>query len=125
TLLIGIACFMALGFLLCGINIMTSKVQFMLNEYVIGILNLFGGVIFLPSLLPSWGQAISSALPVTYFLNSIRFSFLHDNLSFDAATNLLYLAVTMVATVFIGMLVFRFAMYRARKEGLIDKKEEY
>ncbi len=123
-LLLGIVCFMGMGFILCGINIMTSKVQFMLTDYVSGILYLFGGVVFLPSLLPSWGQYISNALPVTYFLNVVRFSFLPEA-GFDVQLNLLYLAVTMIATVLIGMLVFKAAMYKARRDGLIDKKEEY
>lgn len=123
-LLLGIICFMGMGFILCGINIMTSKVQFMLTDYVSGILYLFGGVVFLPSLLPLWGQYISNALPVTYFLNVIRFSFLPEA-GFDVQLNLLYLAVTMVATVLLGMLVFKAAMYKARRDGLIDKKEEY
>jgi ABC-2 type transport system permease protein len=123
-LLLGIICFMGMGFILCGINIMTSKVQFMLTEYVSGILYLFGGVVFVPSILPSWGQQISNALPVTYFLNVVRFSFLHQT-GFDVQTNLVYLVVTMIATVLIGMAVFRLAMFKARRDGLIDKKEEY
>jgi ABC-2 type transport system permease protein len=123
-LLLGIVCFMGMGFILCGINIMTSKVQFMLTDYVSGILYLFGGVVFLPSFLPLWGQYISNALPVTYFLNLIRFSFLPEA-GFDVQLNLLYLVVTMIATVLLGMLVFKAAMYKARRDGLIDKKEEY
>ena len=123
-LLLGIICFMGMGFILCGINIMTSKVQFMLTDYVSGILYLFGGVVFLPNLLPLWGQHISNALPVTYFLNVIRFSFLPEA-GFDVQLNLLYLVVTMIATVLIGMAVFKVAMYKARRDGLIDKKEEY
>jgi len=115
---------MAIGFILCGINIMTSKVQFMLTEYVSGILYLFGGVVFVPEILPSWGQAVSNALPITYFLNNVRYSFLHQG-SVNVATNTLYLVVTMIATVIVGAAVFRVAMYKARRDGLIDKKEEY
>jgi len=124
SLLLGIICFMAMGFILCGINIMTSKVQFMLTEYVSGILFLFGGVVFLPEILPSWGQAISNALPITYFLRIIRTAILHQT-GFDVQTDLLYLVVTMIATIIVGVLVFRVAMYKARRDGLIDKKEEY
>lgn len=124
TLLLGILCFMAIGFILCGINIMTSKVQFMLSDYVSGILYLFGGVVFVPAVLPSWGQAISNALPITYFLDSVRYSFLHQA-SFDVQTTMLNLFVTMVATIMVGVGVFRVAEYKARRDGLIDKKEEY
>ncbi len=123
-LLLGIICFMGMGFILCGINIMTSKVQFMLTDYVSGILYLFGGVVFRPDILPLWGQRISDALPVTYFLNVIRFSFRPQD-GLDVQMNVLYLVVTMIATVLIGMLVFKAAMYKARRDGLIDKKEEY
>jgi len=124
SLMLGLSCFIAMGFVLCGINIMTSKVQFMLTEYVSGILYLFGGVVFLPEMLPSWGQAISTALPITYFLRSIRFSILHQA-SFNPQIDLVYLALTTIATIFIGAAVFRVAEYKARRDGLIDKKEEY
>ena len=124
SLVLGIICFIALGFVLCGINIMTSKVQFMLTDYVSGILNLFGGVVFVPTILPSWGQTISNALPITYFLRSIRFAVLHQSSS-NVQTDLLYLLITMIATIILGVVVFRIAEYKARRDGLIDKKEEY
>jgi len=124
SLVMGLVCFIALGFVLCAINIMTSRVQFMLSEYVTGILYLFGGVVFLPQFLPSWGQAVSNVLPVTYFLRSVRFSILHET---DVAlqTDLLYLALTTIATIAVGIGFFKLAMYRARKLGLLDRKEEY
>jgi len=123
-LILGIVCFTAMGFILCGINIMTSKVQFMLSEYVSGILYLFGGVIFMPQILPVWGQAISSALPITYFLRIMRYSVLPQP-GFSVQSDLLYLILTMFATIMVGFAVFKFAMYMARRDGLIDKKEEY
>jgi ABC-type polysaccharide/polyol phosphate export permease len=103
---------------------MTSKVQFMLGDYVSGILYLFGGVVFVPEILPFWGQAISNALPITHFLDSVRFAFLRQG-SFDIQTTLVNLLVTMVATIIVGAGVFRIAIYKARRDGLIDKKEEY
>jgi len=124
SLFVGIFCFIAMGFLLCGINIMTSRVQFMLSEYVSGILYLFGGVLFMPEILPSWGQTISNALPITYFLRSIRYSILHQA-NFNLQLDLAYLILTTIATVFVGLGVFKIAEYKARKDGLIDRKEEY
>jgi ABC-type polysaccharide/polyol phosphate export permease len=124
TLVLGVICFIGMGFILCGVNIMTSKVQFMLSDYVSGILYLFGGVVFLPQVLPSWGQAVSSVLPITYFLKSVRSSFLQQA-STTVQTDLLYLIATVIGTLIVGFLIFRFAEYRARKEGLIDRKEEY
>jgi ABC-2 type transport system permease protein len=124
SLVMGLVCFIALGFVLCAINIMTSRVQFMLSEYVTGILYLFGGVVFLPQFLPSWGQAVSNVLPVTYFLRSVRFSILHQT-EVPFQTDLLYLALTTIATIVVGIGFFKLAMYRARKLGLLDRKEEY
>jgi len=124
TLTLGIICFIAMGFILCGINIMTSKVQFMLTDYVSGILYLFGGVVFVPQILPSWGQTISNVLPITYFLSSIRLAILNQSNS-NIQTDLFYLVLTMVATIILGVIVFRIAEYKARRDGLIDKKEEY
>jgi ABC-2 type transport system permease protein len=124
SLVLGILCFIAMGFILCAINIMTSKVQFMLTEYVSGILYLFGGVVFMPQILPFWGQTIANALPITYFLTSVRFSILHQATG-SIQTDLLYLALTMIATFIIGFAFFRIAEYKARRDGLIDKKEEY
>jgi len=124
SLVLGIICFIAMGFILCGINILTSRVQFMLNEYVSGILYLFGGVIFMPQILPAWGQTISNALPITYFLSIIRFSILHQSPT-PIQTDLLYLVLTMIATIAIGIVSFKMVEHKARKDGLIDKKEEY
>jgi ABC-2 type transport system permease protein len=124
SLVLGIICFIAMGFVLCSINIMTSKVQFMLTDYVSGILYLFGGVVFMPEILPFWGQTISNALPITYFLKNIRFAILHQAAP-ATQTDILYLVLTMIATIIVGFAVFKFAEYKARRDGLIDKKEEY
>lgn len=124
SLILGISCFIAIGFILCGINIVTSRVQFMLTDYVSGILNLFGGVVFTPTILPAWGQTISNALPITYFLNIIRYSILHQS-PLDIQTNLINLILTMIATSIAGFLVFRISLHKARRDGLLNNKEEY
>ncbi len=124
SLIIGIVCFIAIGFIVSGINIMTAKVEFVLTEYVTGILYLFGGVVFQPELLPAWGQAITNALPVTYFLRLVRFSILQQGAG-TVGMDLAYLALTTAATVVIGFGVFRIALYKARRDGLIDRKQEY
>ncbi len=124
SLAFGLICFIAVGFILCGVNIMTSKVQFMLPEYVSGILYLFGGVVFLPEMLPSWAQLISDSLPITYFLRSIRYSILQKP-TFNPQIDLVFLVLTTAATVVVAVLFFKIAGYKARRDGLIDRKEEY
>jgi len=121
---LAVICFIGMGFILSSINIMTSKVQFTLSDYVSGILYLFGGVVFLPDILPFWGQAISSVLPITYFLRTVRYSILHTP-GLVYQTDLIYLVLTMFATLLVGVGFFKIAMYKARRDGLIDRKEEY
>jgi len=124
SLAIGTICLISIGFILCGINIVTSRVQFVLTEYVSGIFYLFGGVVFLPEILPSWAQTISNVLPITYFLKAVRSSVLQPSTSIFNL-DLLYLTLTTTVTVILGAIVFKIAEYKARKDGLIDRKEEY
>jgi len=66
---------------------------------------------------------MSAALPVTYFLDVVRDSFglSATNHLFDMA----YLALSTVAIIIVGILVFRRAELRAKRLGLFDRKSEY
>jgi len=125
SLVVGTACMISIGFIFSGINLVTARIQFALPDYVSGIFYLLGGVVFPPEILPSWAQSVSNALPITYFLQAVRSSFglaqPYDTLGAD----LLYLGLTTVVTAVVGALVFKAAEYKARKDGLIDRKEEY
>jgi len=124
SLVIGTLCMISIGFVFSGINLLTSRIQFALPDYVSGIFYLLGGVVFPPEILPSWAQSISNALPVTYFLRAVRSSFLAQAYG-SFSVDLLYLALTTVVTAFVGAVVFKAAEYKARRDGLIDRKEEY
>lgn len=124
SLIVGTACMISIGFIFSGINIVTSRIQFALPDYVSSIFYLLGGVVFPPEILPSWAQTVSNALPITYFLRAVRSSFLVQ--SYQAfGMDIFYLAVTTAATAVVGLGVFKAAEYKARKDGLIDRKEEY
>ncbi len=124
SIIIGTACMISIGFIFSGINLVTARIQFALPDYVSGIFYLLGGVVFPPEILPAWAQSVSNVLPVTYFLRAIRSAFLPQaNSTF--VMDLFYLALTTIVTAFIGVAVFKAAEYKARKDGLIDRKEEY
>ncbi len=126
TLLLGALNWLALGFILSAVNLLSAKLQFTLQEYVISVFYLFGGVIFAPSFLPDWGRAISNILPIRYFLAAVRLSFSScagDCLPLN--TTLLYLAASTLTIVFAGILLFTVAERRCRRLGLIDQKAEY
>lgn len=124
AVVLGIASLLAIGYILCAVNIVSHRLEFILGESVSGIFFLLGGVIFPPSALPGWVQPISAVLPVTYFLEAVRDSFFSAAVS-EYLFDLGYLAATTLAISIIGVLVFRAAEYRAKQLGLFDRKSEY
>jgi len=114
----------SLLYMLCAVNIVSNRMEFILGDSVSGIFFLLGGVIFPIALLPSYVQPISNVLPITYLLNAVRESFgLLPTASY--VSDLAYLALTTLVTMIIGITVFRLAEQRAKKLGLFDRKSEY
>lgn len=124
AVLLGIVGLLAIGYILCAVNIVSNRMEFILGDSVSGIFFLLGGVIFPVGRLPSQIQLISNVLPVTYFLNAVRGSFGIPNTG-DYMTNLAFLAVTSAISLALGITVFRLAEQRAKKLGLFDRKSEY
>ena len=124
AVILGIVSLLAIGYMLCAVNIVSNRMEFILGDSVSGIFFLLGGVIFPIALLPSYVQPISNVLPITYLLNAVRESFgLLPTASY--MSDLAYLAVTTLVTLIIGIAVFRLAEQRAKKLGLFDRKSEY
>ncbi len=124
TVILGVASLIAIGYVLCAVNIVSNRMEFILAESITGIFFLLGGVIFPVTALPGWVQLIAQALPVTYFLQAVRDSFFGTNPT-SYLPNLGVLAISTVVTVVLGVVVFRFAEQRAKKLGLFDRKSEY
>jgi len=123
AVILGVISLLAIGYMLCAVNIVSNRMEFILGDSVSGIFFLLGGVIFPIALLPSYIQSIANVLPITYLLNTVRESFglLRGNYMSDLA----YLALTTLVTLIIGIAVFRLAEQRAKKLGLFDRKSEY
>ena len=121
TLLIGILAFSFMGMILVAINLLTFKLQHSLSEYTTGILFLFSGVVFPPSILPEPFASISYAFPSTHFLELIRLSL---NGSSDLNT-FAYMIVTTLLTIIVALILFNYADKKARRKGVIDRKAEY
>ncbi len=126
ALMVGVVNWLALGFILSAINLISSKLQFTLSEYVIGSFYLFGGVIFNPVILPDWARAISQLLPVTYFLQAVRIAFnACSQTCLPFTTALGYLALSTLGLALFSAILFSYAERRCRRLGLIDLKAEY
>src|SRR5436305_7349648 len=106
AVILGIISLLAIGYMLCAVNIVSNRMEFILGDSVSGIFFLLGGVIFPVALLPWYVQPISNVLPITYLLNAVRESFgLLPTGSY--MSDLAYLAVTTLVTLIIGIAVFR------------------
>jgi len=129
AVVLGIISLLAIGYMLCAVNIVSNRMEFILGDSVSGVFFLLGGVIFPISFLPEQIQRISNALPVTYFLNTVRESFgllPPGNLPpGNYMSDLGILGLTTLAALILGVSVFRLAERRAKRLGLFDRKSEY
>src|SRR5213596_1634519 len=124
AVLLGITALLGIGYMLCAVNIVSNRMEFILGDSVSGVFFLLGGVIFSISLLPAPVQYVSNVLPVTYFLDTVRESFgLLPPANY--MSDLAILALTTVAALILGISVFRLAERRAKRLGLFDRKSEY
>jgi ABC-2 type transport system permease protein len=70
--LLGVALLAALGLLLAGAVLNTTRHGMFLSEGVAGVLYLLSGAVFPVSVLPGWLRPLSLALPTTYWLEGMR-----------------------------------------------------
>jgi len=124
AVLLGIVSLISTGFILCGVNLVSHRTEFILGDSVSGIFFLLGGVLFSVNILPVQIQYISNVLPITYFLMAVRESFKIPGTG-DYLMSLAYLAVTTLGSLMLGLYVFRLAVHRAKKLGLFDRKSEF
>ena len=124
SLALGVVSLISAGFILSGINLVSTRLHMNLSEYVSGIFFLFGDVIFPPTTLPYPLYFVSYALPVTYYTRAVRASI--TNCSWDTVIpNLQMLLLMAVLTTVVGSMVFAAAEKRAKRLGVIDRKSEY
>jgi ABC-2 type transport system permease protein len=81
---------------------------------------LLGGVYYPISILPGWLQTISYLFPITYSLRAIRLSLLEGAGFVEVGGDLLALVIFSVITLPISLVVFRYAVRRAKKDGSLS-----
>lgn len=133
TMVLGLACLIALGLALAGISLLTAKHSTSINEGVGGLVYLLCGAVFPITVLPAWGQAIGLTIPVTYWLELVRRSLypgegielLGGLQDFTDGTILLFLLVSTVAFAALSLVLFRSADRVARQRGKLDMITTY
>ncbi|MBM3897438.1 MAG: ABC transporter permease [Thaumarchaeota archaeon] len=124
SLALGIVSLISTGFILSGINLVSTRLHMNLSEYVSGVFFLLGDVIFPPTTLPYPLYLISYALPVTYYTRAVRTSII-DGAWNTVFPNLQMLLLVSILTALVGLTVFAAAEKRAKRLGVIDRKSEY
>lgn len=121
ALLVNIPGALGLGYLLGAYSLYASKFEWALPGYVAGLLMVFSGALFSPSLLPWPVSVAAAALPYTMFINAGRDAIIY-NAPAAYASALFYCAVGGVLALLLGLAVFRAAESKARKDGVIDRR---
>src|SRR5213592_3364522 len=131
SMLLGLAVLLAIGICLGGISFLTAKHTHGLAEGIPGLFYVFCGVLFPLSILPSWGQAIGKAIPLTYWFDITR-RLLAPTLGVDSTlagysdlTIMALLVVSSIAFFGLSLLIFKTGEYFARKAGKIDMTTSY
>ncbi len=131
SLVLGLAVLLAIGICLGGISFLTAKHTHGLAEGLPGIFYVFCGVLFPLSVLPSWGQAIGQAIPLTYWFDLTRRLLLpvsSVDTTLTGYSDLAILALLLVSSfAFFGLsfLIFKSGEHLARKAGKIDMTTSY
>jgi ABC-2 type transport system permease protein len=128
----GLFCICMIGIALAGVSMLTAKHSMGINEGIAGMFYLFCGVTFPITFLPTWGQAVGLAIPITYWLEVVRRAVLPADLQWDSGLAsystegiFLMLLVTSVLFFFLSLAIFRYADRLARKKGKLDMSTTY
>ncbi len=115
-LLLGIISFASIGILAASV-IMIIKRGDPITALFGNLANLVGGVYYPIAIMPGWLQGIAKLLPITYALNGMRLALL-NGASWAALTpDLLALLAFCLLLFPLSLLVFRYAVERARADG--------
>ncbi len=115
---------MGLGFLLGAYTIFASKFEWALPTYVAGLLMVFSEALFPVSYLGHPFSDIGNILPFTQFIRAAR-AIMLPQLGGGLMQFFYYLGLSFVGGAImlaLGLLAFRFAEHKARREGVLDRK---
>jgi len=86
-----------------------------------GISGLLGGLYYPISVLPDWLQKFSYLLPVTYALEGMRLAVLKGYSLMELLPNILALLVFSIIMLPFSILIFGFAVRKAKKDGTLTQ----
>ncbi|MBN1955123.1 MAG: ABC transporter permease [Anaerolineae bacterium] len=134
SMILGLASMAVMGLLLGGATLQMARHYWSVGESVAGALYLVCGAIFPLDSLPGWLRPVGMALPLTYWLESLRRSLLGSEASkgispslaqFSDGQLLLILLVSTLIMAAGSIYFFRWSEHQAREKGLIDMTTHY
>jgi ABC-type polysaccharide/polyol phosphate export permease len=121
ALFLNIPASLGLGFMLGAYSLFASKFEWALPSYVAGIMMVFSGALFSPSILPWPLSVFGSALPYTQFISAARDAILYGAQA-SYLVSLSYSALVGSAVLVTGLLLYLGSEKKARKDGVIDRR---
>ena len=88
-----------------------------INFFLSGMTTFFGNVFFPVEQLPEWLRPVSDYLPITWSLRVVRGSLLQGKAFEELRQDLVTLAILTVILLPAGLVLSRFAIRKAKKEG--------
>jgi ABC-2 type transport system permease protein len=134
SMVLGLLSLAMMGLLLGAATLQMARHYWSVGESVAGALYLVCGAIFPIDVLPTWLRPICYALPLTYWLESLRRAVLGSDASKEISPSLAsfsdgqLLLILLAATVVCGILslyFYRWSEHRAREKGLLDMTTHY
>ncbi len=112
---------LGLGYLLGSYSLYASKFEWSLPGYVAGLLMVFSGALFSPSILPWPVSAVASSLPYTYFISAARDAIVYGQPAAYAQA-LLYCLIGGVIVLLVSLRIYLAAEKKARRDGVLDRR---
>jgi ABC-2 type transport system permease protein len=130
SLIFGLGGLAFMGILLGGVSLITARHNFYIGEAVAGALYLLCGAVFPIDVLPKPLQLIGQALPLTYWLESLRRALLGRGVgeilaSLSNEVLVFILAASTMVLAVISLAFYRWAEHTAKEKGLIDMQTMY
>jgi ABC-2 type transport system permease protein len=119
-LLLAIIAFASIG-IVAAAFIMVLKRGDPITWLVANLAALLGGVYYPVTILPHWLRPVAQLLPITYALDVMRGALLNNAGWSQLVPNLLVLGGFCVVLFPLSLLIFRFAVHKARVDGSLAK----
>ncbi len=124
ALVVNVPAALGLGYLLGAYSLYASKFEWSLPSYVAGLLMVFSGALFSPSLFPKPLADFAYALPYTNFISAARDAIAPSALNPASAYPVAILECLAggVVLLLFGLAVYLGAEKKARRDGVLDRR---